>query len=98
MLRALSESLDALLVTRDRSLAHTAVIFHRLPAVSGRSPHFATEQLVFEPEDALLAQLEAFVAAVRTRKTPAVSGSEGLRALRTALRVLDAMPRFGDPD
>jgi hypothetical protein len=34
---------------------------------------------------------------VRTRKTPAISGREGLRALRTALRVVEAMPRFGDP-
>jgi predicted dehydrogenase len=79
-------------------LGHAAAIFHRLPAASGRPPHFETEQLVFEREDPLLAQLEDFVSAVRTRKSPAVSGREGLRALRTALRVLEAMPRFGDPD
>jgi len=79
-------------------LAHAAAIFHRLPPVAGRPPHLATEQLVFDPGDALLAQLEDFVSAVRTRKQPAVSGREGLRALRTALRVVEAMPRFGDPD
>ena len=37
-------------------------------------------------------------AAVRTRQEPAMSGREGLRALRTALRVVEAMPGFGDPD
>jgi predicted dehydrogenase len=79
-------------------LAHAAAIFHRLPRVAGRPPHFATEQLVFDAEDSLLAQLEDFESAVRSRKTPAISGREGLRALRTALRVLEAMPRFGDPD
>ena len=79
-------------------LAHAAAIFHRCPGEAGRPPRFETEQLVFDPEDALLAQLEEFVSAVRTRKTPAVSGREGLRALRTALRVVEAMPRFGDPD
>jgi predicted dehydrogenase len=79
-------------------LARTAVILQLSPTQPGRPPHLATEQLVFDPADALLAQLEDFVSAVRTRRAPAVSGREGLRALRTALRVLEAMPRFGDPD
>jgi len=79
-------------------LAHAAAIFRRSPSEAGRPPHFATEQLVFDREDSLLAQLEDFVSAVRTRNAPAVSGREGLRALRTALRVVEAMPRFGDPD
>jgi len=79
-------------------LAHAAAIFQLSPSQAGRPPQLATEQLVFDPGDALLAQLEDFVSAVRTRKQPAVSGREGLRALRTALRVVEAMPRFGDPD
>jgi predicted dehydrogenase len=79
-------------------LAHSAVIFHPVPVAGGGPPRFETERLAFDPEDSLLAQLEAFVSAVRTRKAPAVSGREGLRALRTALRVVEAMPRFGDPD
>jgi predicted dehydrogenase len=79
-------------------LAHAAAIFHRSKAEAGGPPRFATEHLVFDPGDSLLAQLEDFVSAVRTRKTSATSGREGLRALRTALRVVEAMPRFGDPD
>jgi predicted dehydrogenase len=79
-------------------LEHAAVIFHREPDPGGGVPRLATERFAFDPEDSLLAQLEAFVSAVRTRRTPAVSGREGLRALRTALRVVEAMPRFGDPD
>jgi predicted dehydrogenase len=79
-------------------LAHAGVIFHRLPGEGAGPPRFETERLAFDPEDSLLAQLEAFVSAVRTRRAPAVSGREGLRALRTALRVVEAMPRFGDPD
>ena len=79
-------------------LAHTGAIFRLSPTKAGSPPHFETEQRTFDPEDSLLAQLEGFVSAVRTRKAPAVSGHEGLRALRTALRVVEAMPRFGDPD
>jgi predicted dehydrogenase len=78
-------------------LAHAAVVFHRVGGEDGGPPRFATERLGFDPEDSLLAQLEAFASAVRTRKAPAVSAREGLRALRTALRVVEAMPRFGDP-
>ena len=79
-------------------LARAAAILQLSRTEPGRPPHLASEQLAFEPADALLAQLEDFVSAVRTRKAPTVSGREGLRALRTALRVLEAMPRFGDPD
>jgi predicted dehydrogenase len=78
-------------------LAREGVIARRLPATDTAPPRLASEHLAFEPEDSLLAQLEAFVRAVRTRLAPAVSGREGLRALRTALRVVEAMPRFGDP-
>jgi predicted dehydrogenase len=41
--------------------------------------------------DALLAQLRAFVRAVRTRERPRVDGLDGLGALRTAVRVHDAI-------
>lgn len=43
------------------------------------------------PEDALLAQLEAFVTAVRCRERPGPAAVGALGALRTALRVIDAM-------
>ena len=78
-------------------LAHAAVSFRRLPAAPGEASRFVTQELAFDAEDSLLAQLEDFVSAVRTRQPPAMSGREGLRALRTALRVVEAMPSFGDP-
>jgi predicted dehydrogenase len=43
------------------------------------------------PEDALLAQLQSFVAAVRCRERPGPAAAGALGALRTALRVVDAM-------
>ena len=79
-------------------LAHAAVSFRRLPAAPAAPPQFVTQECAFDPGDSLLAQLEDFVSAVRTRQAPAMSGREGLRALRTALRVVEAMPGFGDPD
>jgi predicted dehydrogenase len=79
-------------------LSPAARIVRRTIPPGGGAPRMETEDLAVEPRDALLAQLEDFVAAVRTRGTPAVPGREGLRALRTALRVVEAMPRFGDPD
>jgi predicted dehydrogenase len=54
------------------------------------------EKLEIDPEDALLAQLRAFVEAVRTRRGPPVSGGEALAALRTALRVVEAIPPLDD--
>ena len=50
-----------------------------------------TETIDVEPRDALMGQLRSFVRAVRTREPPRVNGANGLGALRTALRVLDAM-------
>jgi predicted dehydrogenase len=78
-------------------LAHAAVSFRRLPARDAEAAQFETQELAFERGDSLLAQLEEFVSAVRTREQPTTSGREGLRALRTALRVVEAMPGFGDP-
>jgi predicted dehydrogenase len=78
-------------------LAHAAVSFRRLPGGESEPAQFVTQELAFGPGDSLLAQLEDFVAAVATRQQPAMSGREGLRALRTALRVVEAMPGFGDP-
>ena len=78
-------------------LACAAVSFRRLPVRDAPAAQFETQELAFAPGDALLAQLEEFVASVRTRQEPTMSGREGLRALRTALRVVEAMPGFGDP-
>jgi predicted dehydrogenase len=79
-------------------LARSAALLQLSAAEPCSPPHLACELLHEGAGDPLLAQLEEFVSAIRTRQAPVVSGQEGLRALRTALRVLEAMPRFGDPD
>ena len=72
-------------------LEQSAVAFHRVED-GGGTPRIEMERLEIDREDALLAQLRAFVAAVRTRSAPAVTGEDALRTLRTALRVVAAMP------
>jgi predicted dehydrogenase len=73
-------------------LAHAVVIFRRLPGNGSAGPRIEMEKLDFDPEDALLAQLRAFVAAVQGHVAPVVPAEEALSALRTALRVVAAMP------
>ena len=50
------------------------------------------ETLDIDRGDALRGQLAAFVDGVRARKLAAGSGEDALAALRTAVRVIDAMP------
>jgi predicted dehydrogenase len=54
------------------------------------------QRLAIDPEDALFLQLGSFIEAVRTRSVRAGAAHEGLSALRTALRVIDAMQPFDD--
>ena len=54
------------------------------------------EQLEIDREDALESEQKAFLDSVRTRRPPLVSGEEAVRALRTAVRVLEAMPPLDD--
>ena len=77
-------------------LAHAVVIFRRVQRAGESAPHIEMEKLDFDPDDALLSQLRNFVAAVRGRAEPVVPASEGLSALRTALRVVEAMPSLDD--
>jgi predicted dehydrogenase len=76
-------------------LEQTVVIFRRIQDPTGAAPRIEMEKLEIDREDAIVAEHDAFLRAVRTREAPAVSGDEALRALRTALRVVAAMP---DPD
>jgi len=76
-------------------LAQTAVVFRREPAAAGGPPKIGMERLETDPADMLELQLESFVAAIREGGPPAVDSAGGLAALRTALRVRDAMP---EPD
>lgn len=72
-------------------LAQKASIYRRSETANGPEPPVEVEELRFDPEDALLAQLRAFVDAVRTRDV-ASSAYSAVGALRTALRVVEAMP------
>ena len=47
----------------------------------------AIEERSFDQGDALLAEIEAFLKAVRERSTPVVTGEDGLRALETAMKI-----------
>lgn len=61
----------------------------RRPAViaPGVTPKVDLEERSFEPGDALLAEVEAFLDAVEHGGPPVVSGEDGLRALVTATRI-----------
>jgi predicted dehydrogenase len=79
-------------------LGQKAALFRRLPSEDGEAPRIEYEDLKTDPGDALVAQLALFAEAVRTRSASevaegrGVTGAEGAAALRTALRVIDAMP------
>lgn len=77
-------------------LEPTASISRRFDARGKTGLRVEVEELKIDPEDALLAQLRAFVGAVKTRRLSAASGADGLGALRTALRVVEAMPSARD--
>lgn len=67
-------------------LAQSALVHRRMPAgVAGLD----LEELKGEPEDTLLAQLRDFLSAIRRRETATVTG---IAALRTAMRVIRALP------
>jgi predicted dehydrogenase len=77
-------------------LERRAQLYRRLPSPGG-APRIEVEELKTDPEDALLAQLEVFVTAASGARVSAgsprgVSGEAAVAALRTALRVIDAMP------
>lgn len=72
-------------------LEQTAVAFHRIED-GGGTPRIEMEKLEIDREDALLAQLRSFVASVRERSPVEVSADDALRTLRTALRVVAALP------
>jgi len=59
----------------------------------GAMPAVAVEERSFGQGDALLAEIEAFVAAIRDGTRPVVSGEDGLRALETATRIAELVAR-----
>ncbi len=79
-------------------IAQSVVIARRVRSPETGERSIEIQTLEIDREDALLAQLRAFADAVRTRQVPAGAGAEALAALRTALRVMDALPPFVLPD
>lgn len=73
-------------------LAQSAWLARRAPDAGDDAERVLTEELKVDWEDALLSQLRSFVDAVRLRKVDCPSAAEALGALRTALRVIEAMP------
>jgi predicted dehydrogenase len=58
-------------------------IFRREPSADGQ-PSLTAEERQVEESDALAAEIDAFLRAVRARETPPVTGWDGLRALEVA--------------
>jgi predicted dehydrogenase len=67
----------------------------RLVKGNGAMPAIDGGKLDVVQEEPLKRELVDFVAAVRERRAPGVSGAEGLRALRLAQRITDEMQRQG---
>ncbi len=59
------------------------------PKTDGALSGISAEALQIEKREPLLAEIESFVAAVRSRTAPAVSGADGRRALALAIEVLE---------
>ncbi len=77
-------------------LDQSAVVIRRECSAADGAPEIGIEKLEVDRGDALLAQLQEFVMAIRTRQQSTVDGVGGLGALRTALRVIDAMAPFDE--
>jgi predicted dehydrogenase len=60
-----------------------------LPKTAGALPEIVAENLRIEKREPLLAEIEAFIAAVQSRTAPLVNGADGRRALAMAIDVLE---------
>ncbi len=66
------------------------------PAAAGGLP-VSIEERSFDPGDALKAEIESFLACIRSGAEPVVSGEAGLRALETAIRITEQVARNTPP-
>jgi hypothetical protein len=73
-------------------LEQAVVIAQREAKAAGAAPEIRVEKLSIDRGDALAEQLQAFLRGVRARRVEAGDADQGLSALRTALRVVAAMP------
>jgi predicted dehydrogenase len=65
-------------------------VIRRKDAAPVESPaQVSIEEESFDQGDALLAEIEAFLRAVRDKTPPLVTGEDGLRALETAMRITE---------
>ncbi len=70
----------------------SATICHRkAPADGSPLPRVTAREVKFPKGDSLRLEIEDFIAAVRERKAPEVSGEDGLRVLRSAIRVKEVI-------
>jgi predicted dehydrogenase len=76
-------------------LESSVTIGQRGPARANGERGIGFEKLQIDREDALANQLRAFVQGIRERRPVAGGGDEGLAALRTALRIVAALPSEG---
>ena len=74
-------------------VAGNATIARRDPAAAGPVPGVALERRELGANDALMLEIEAFVAAIRGERPVAVSGEDGRRALDAALQITAALQR-----
>jgi predicted dehydrogenase len=65
----------------------------RLVKGNGAMPSIDGGKLNVEPEEPLKRELTDFVAAVREKRAPGVTGADGLRAIELAQRITDEMQR-----
>ncbi len=74
--------------------AQAAVVMTCGSVRGGELPEITTERLELSPEDALRLELLSFLESVRNRCAPEVAPEQAMAALRTATRVIAAMPNF----
>ncbi len=77
-------------------LSQSVSIFRRFEGRGDDAARIEVEELKIDQDDALVAQLRAFVDAIRTRTTSGGDGIDALGALGTAMRVIAAMPPLGE--
>jgi predicted dehydrogenase len=73
--------------------AGSATIARKDPTSSRAIPGIALERRSLEAKDALMLEIEAFLAAIRGERPVAVSGEDGRRALETALQITATLQR-----